>query len=282
MGKEVIDIIELLKDSTGVDISCFDDSFLLKSIEKRLIVKAIPSLDDYFHYLKIHQKEAVSFLDSLHISFSEFFRNPLTFAYLEQFILPQLLAGKRKKADKEIRIWSAACASGQESYSLAILFDELRENSSEKLDFRIFATDNNHLELSKAQEGTFSAYTLSKVTLKRLNTYFVQQEDHYTVSASLKNQVDFSYFDLLKDQRTCPAPSIYGNFDLVMCSNLLFYYKPACRRRILEKIGHTLAPGGYLVTGETEREILMKYNYQEVFENSAIFRKSDKEIIYGN
>jgi chemotaxis methyl-accepting protein methylase len=67
-----------------------------------------------------------------------------------------------------------------------------------------------------------------------------------------------------------------------MCSNLLFYYKPVCRRRIIEKIGHTLAPGGYLVTGETEREILMKYNYQEVFENSAIFRKSDKEIIYGN
>ena len=273
MGKEVIDIAELLKDSTGVDISCFDDSFLLKSIEKRLIVKAIPSLDDYFHYLKIHPKEAVSFLDSLNISFSEFFRNPLTFAYLEQLVLPILVAKKKKEKGNELRIWSAACASGQEAYSLAILLDEMRENLSEKLDFRIFATDNNNLELGKAWEGVYSSFVLNKVTLKRMNSYFVRDNENYLLAPSLKNYVDFSYFDLLSDQRTCPEPSIYGNFDLVMCSNLLFYYRPGCRKRILEKIGQTMAPGAYLVTGETERDILTKYNYQEVFENSAIFQK---------
>lgn len=273
MGKMVNDVIALLRETDGIDISCFEDSFVIKSIEKRLILHANLSLDDYFSYLKTNPNEAVLFIDSLHIAFSEFFRNPLTFAYLEQLVLPLLWARKKKENGKEIRIWSAACASGQESYSLAILFDEMKKNLSEKFDYRIFATDNNQLELEKAQEGIYNSYVLNKVTLKRIQTYFEQSDETYTISPVLKKYIDFSFFDLLSDPRTCPAPSIYGNFDLVMCCNLLFYYKPEFRKHILEKIDQTLAPGAYLVTGETERDILMKYNYQEVFEHSSIFQK---------
>ena len=267
------DIVELLKSSHGIDISVYDDSFIAKSIGNRRSVNGNMSLSDYYFLLKTNWNEGFLFLDSLHIAYSEFFRNPLTFALLEQVVLPLLWAKKKKEKGNELRIWSAACASGQESYSTAILLDEMKENSTEKINFRIFATDNNQVEIEKAQEGIFSSGSLKKVTLKRIQTYFVQHEETYAVTGLLKNYVDFSCFDLLLDQKACPTPSIYGNFDLVLCSNLLFYYKPEFRERILEKIDNTLAPGAYLVTGETEREILMKYNYHEVLENSAIFQK---------
>jgi chemotaxis methyl-accepting protein methylase len=90
--------------------------------------------------------------------------------------------------------------------------------------------------------------------------------------------VDFSFFDLLSDQGACPASSIYGNFDLVLCCNLLFYYKPEFRTRILEKLSNTLAPGGFLVTGETEREILLKNGYREYIEFSSIFLKPEQTL----
>jgi chemotaxis protein methyltransferase CheR len=273
MVKKIVDIVELASDYQGINISGYDDSFLEKSIRNRLAINNILSLSEYWAYLKENRGEAELLTNSLRNTYSEFFRNPITFAFLEQFVLPMVWSRKEKERGNEIRIWSAACASGQEAYSLAILFDEMKVNFSEKIDFRIFATDHNPDELAKAQEGNYAANTLNKVGFKRMQTYFHQTGDTYAVSPRLKMHLDFSWFDLISDLRSCPAPSIYGNFDLVMCSNLLFYYKPEIRQLIIEKIGKTLAPDGFLITGEAERDILLKHNYLEVFENSAIFKK---------
>lgn len=272
MEMQTKDFIELIEKSQGTDISVFDESYLVKSIECRRSLHENMSLKDYYSLLSTSGSEASILIDSLRIAYSEFFRNPLTFSCIEQLILPSLFAKKSKEKRKKIRIWSAACASGQESYSLAILVDEMKENLEEEIDIRIFATDINEAELAKAEQGIFSSYHLNKVTLKRLQTYFVKNDETYKIASSLKKYLDFSYFDLLSDQKTCPTPSIYGDFDIVMCCNLLFYYTPESRKRILEKIRNTLAPGGYLITGETERDILLKNNYKEVFEASAIFR----------
>jgi chemotaxis methyl-accepting protein methylase len=184
-----------------------------------------------------------------------------------------MLAAKVKRKEKSIRIWSAACASGPEPYSLAMLADEISGSHTGNIDFRIFATDNNLPELSKAGMGIFPAISMTKVTLKRAQSYFTRDGEQYTISPHLKGMVDFSYFDLLSDSRSCPEPSIYGNFDLVMCSNLLFYYQPELRLKILGKVEATMTPGAFLVTGETERDLLLKNGYQEVIEYSAIFRK---------
>ena len=83
--------------------------------------------------------------------------------------------------------------------------------------------------------------------------------------------IDFSVFDLFSEQLSSPPASIFGDFNLVICANLLFYYKHEFRKIILEKVGSCLAKGGYLVTGETERDILLRYNYHEIFPQSAIF-----------
>lgn len=228
---------------------------------------------EYLNALESSVEEATVFRRKLTNSYSEFFRNPITFAYLEQVVLPQLVEKKRIRKENEIRIWSAACASGQEAYSMAILCDELIETKKSDFNYLIFATDVDPDELLNAQKGVYNPATLGKVTLKRVQMYFSPDGDAYSIVPRLRNRIYFSAFDLLSDLGSCPPASIYGNFDLVFCSNLLFYYKPEFRIRILEKIGNSLSRGGYLITGETEREIIKGNNYREVFANSAIFQK---------
>ena len=263
------------------NISVYSDSFLQNSINYRKRSLEIENEEEYFNYLMVNEAEADLLIDKLTNSYSEFFRNPLTFAYLEKIILPQLIERKKARNEKEIRIWSCACASGQEVYSLAILADELMKSYCADITFRIFATDISAKELLNAKNGVYNQVTLENVTLKRIQTYFTKEGEAYIVDARLKEYIDFSEFDLLSNQECCPPASVYGNFDLVFCSNLLFYYKSEYQEFILNKAGNCLAQGGYLVTSETERDIVKEKYYREVFNNSAIFQKREIAISPG-
>jgi len=273
MKNEIKNIADLLLHTFGTDISIHEEEFLNKSIQKRLSATGNFSLDEYYQYLKDNSNEMETFFDSLHISFSEFFRNPLTFSVLEQLILPILVERIKSGKQKELRIWSAACAAGQEAFSFAILFDELLESTKANLSCHIFATDINAVELLHAAKGVYPATALNKVTLNRVQKYFTLNGDSYTIAPELRKYIDCSIFNLLTDKGDSPSASIYGNFDVVFCSNILFYYKPQFQERILEKISKNIVSGGYLITGETEREIVKKSNFREVFPNSAIFQK---------
>jgi chemotaxis protein methyltransferase CheR len=266
-------IAELITQSHGIDISKYDESFLDKSFQRRMDQTQSNDAGDYFNLLENSQNERNSFTDSLQVSYSEFFRNQLTFAVLEQIILPSIVLKKKKAIRKEIRIWSAACAGGQEVYSLAILLEELKIGEEEKIKMHIFATDQSEDRIKEAELGLYPANALNQMSLKRAQLWFTNKGGNWAVIPELKENIDFSVFDLLERQPASPPASIFGDFDLIVCANLLFYYKPEIRKRILDKISSSLAFGGYLVTGEAEREILMNNGYHEVFPQSAIFQK---------
>lgn len=254
----------------GVDVSRYEKSFLDKSVRQRLDDNHCDSLEEYCVRLEQNEQESVKLLDSLKISYSEFFRNPLTFAVLEQIILPALVLKKRKSKRKEIRVWSAACAAGQEAYSLCMLLEEL-ETGGNGISYRIFATDQCESQVNDARNGCYQAEALNHLTLKRAGEWFTKTGGTYTVKPVLKKNIYFSGFDLFSEELCCPPESLFGDFDLVFCANLLFYYKNEYRKLILEKAEKCLADGGYLITGETEREILIRNNFREVFPESAIF-----------
>lgn len=264
-------IYEIIYHLQAIDISKYDDSFLAKSFQKRMTDTQCLSIGDYCNYLKKDEKESKILVDSLNINYSVFFRNTLTFAVLERVIFPSILLKKKNNKQKEIRIWSAASAGGQEAYSVAILLEELKSISSDKFDYRIFATDIGKQQISEALTGYYSESSLSFTNLNRINKWFYKQNDSYRIKPELKLNIDFSTFDILDEQYTSPPASIFGHFDLVICANLLFYYKPDFRKIILKKVAGCIAEGGYLVTGETEREILLNFNYREIFPISAIF-----------
>lgn len=273
MSEDTHQCIHLMGERYGLDISIYETSFLEKAIQLRMDALSIQTIEAYLLVLGKLPVESSLMMNQLSNSYSEFFRNPLTFTYLEQMILPALIREKIKNKEKEIRVWSAACASGQEAYSVAILLDEAVKSAREFLVCHIFATDISQAELDNAQRGVYQTAAVNNVSLKRITSYFHQEGENYTVDPKLKEYIDFSIFDLLSEKGNCPQASVYGNFDLVFCTNLLFYYQPESRKRIVSKVENCLAPGGYLITGEAERALLIGNKFREVLPNSGIFQK---------
>jgi len=270
MKKNNKTITSLLLQRENFDGSKYDESFLEKTLEKRMTESHCASEKMYYDYLQQSHIEAQEYIRSLSVCYSEFFRNPLTFAVLERVVLPVIIYSKKKNNQHEIRIWTAACAAGQETYSIAMLLNEFTTDN--KIKFRIFATDQSEEQIEYAQKGVYKLSELSSLSVGRLANWFLKEGDNYCIKPELKEHIEFSTFDLFSKEFSSPPTSIFGDFDLIMCSNLLFYYKPEFQKVILKKVKNCLSNEGFLVTGETEREILMKHHFKEVYPSSAIFK----------
>jgi chemotaxis methyl-accepting protein methylase len=265
-------IAHLLLQTWGLDVFAYDETYLTKVLNKRIDETREDSFKSYCKLVEENRDEADILCNSLNNSYTELFRNSLTFSYLEHVVLPSLIEKKKNSGQKEIRIWSAACASGHEAYSIAMLCDELIHSFHCPLAIRIFATDNNTDELLKARQGSFNSNSISNISYKRCEQYLRREGDMYKLIPRIKEMVDISVFDLLSDENSCPPASIFGNFDIVFCSNILFYYKPEFRLKIIEKVKHCLADNAYFVTGEAEVNIVKKLKFKECFDGSAVFK----------
>jgi chemotaxis protein methyltransferase CheR len=275
MTKEIQKYIQLLKEQYALDISMYDHSFLEKTIQSRMSLSSCQNADSYLDYLARVSDESRQLVKQLRNSYSEFFRNPLTFSVLEQVVLPRIFDEKRKNPSGEIRIWSAGCASGQESYSLAILLDDFINSHFPGFSYRIFATDNSVLELESARKGVYTFNSVKNIRLGYAEKYFNRSEDNFHLNQIVKDQVDFTVYDLLDKESSSPPASIYGDFDLIMCSNVLFYYQPDYQQVILRKIYRSLKPGGFFITGEAEIQIVSSYKgFRPFLLPAAIFVKN--------
>ena len=245
------DVVLIMDTVHGFDLSIFDESFLQKTIDGRCAANNMPALPDYADFLSNSFMEAETLQNSLNISYSEFFRNTLIFANLEQWILPKMI--EQKSNSSELRIWSAGCSSGQEPYSVAMLLDKYCKTSEKALRYRIIATDISQTSLDTAKKGEYNEDAVQNVKVKQMKEYFTKIGDKYIISSALKEHVDFSNYDLLDKSSFYPQESIFGNFDIVFCSNLLFYYNPGQQQFILRKLTRSMAKDGYLITGEAEK-----------------------------
>ena len=263
--------IKHLFQTHGIDISKYEENFLIKSIQRRMSETGCKTLEDYNSFVLKDINEAGWFIDSLQVCYTEFFRNTLTFSVLEKIIIPSLVMRTLKSNRNEIRVWSAACASGQETYSIAMLLNEFSTVKGKKINFRIFATDQSELQILEAKLGRYTEKELNSVSLKRVNQWFTKSDATYDVKPQLKEYIEFSVFDLLNKEYSCPPTSIYGDFDLVICSNLLFYYQPEYRKKIIEKVRRCMSVNGYLITGEAERVMMNQSGLREMYPMSAIF-----------
>ena len=275
IGQSLDAVIQTLERVYGLDIAPYDESFLQKAINKRLAVTGLETGAAYVEYLAEHRAEADVLCCSLRVIYSEFFRNPLAFAVLEQVVLPGLVAEK-KQSGGGIRVWSAGCAAGQEVWSVAMLLDELTGEEDRTVPYRIFASDLSKADMKKAFNGVYAADELKNVRLRHLEACFTKQEEIYTVVPRIRSQVQFTSYDLLETNTTCPPVSIYGEFDLVLCSNVLLYYRHEMQKRILDKLRESLAPGGYLITGEAEKQIFADRagGFRAVAPPASVFQKN--------
>jgi len=251
-------IIQMFAEKYGNIISHYDRGFILKCVEKKAIQNCLDSPEAYLNLALNNSDEAQKFLDSLNVNYSEFFRSPITFLSLKHNIFPMILKLKEKSHDKNIRVWSAGCAAGQEVYSIAIILDEILTESFLDFKYHIFATDLNIALIETAKKGLYSFNDVKNVSLDQIFKYFTKYEDGYRVNSRLKENIVFSFYDLYNESTSCPPESIYGEFDLILCSNLIFYYGSSSQKIIIKKIKECLPPGGFLVTGEAEKATIEK------------------------
>jgi len=256
-----------------MDVSMFDESFVLKSMKKRVSASNCHSLESYLDMLKTSETEKNTLLKSMQVNYSEFFRNILTYAVLEKITLPEMIQYAIKNNRKQLRIWSVACANGQEAYSLAILLEELLENDTQKFQYQIFATDQSESAIEQSKLGLFARAEVQNVSQKRLDRWFSRQGEDFHIKDALRKNIHFSMFDILSSNVAFPPDSIYGAFDLIFCANILFYYKPEFQDLILDNASKALTDHGYMVTGEVERSILKRNAFKEAYPYAAIFNR---------
>ena len=272
MEQDFAQSIRGLEQVYSVNLSVFDDEFLRKSFIRSSTQTGIQQPSLYLEHLKTDAQAAESYFRSLYITYTQFFRDPLLFAYLEHRVIPNLI--HQMKEDGEIRVWSAGCATGQEAYSLAMLFDEQLKTTKKGIRLRIFATDVSEHALAIANKGVYAAFDMQNVRFKQVQAYFIESGGQYTVTSEIRSPISFSRYDLLEAGSENPPDSIFGNFDLVCCNNLLMYYKKEIRMSMLQKIERSLAPTGVLTVSEAERAFIKNStDFQPVSTPVAVFHK---------
>jgi chemotaxis methyl-accepting protein methylase len=272
MHRTDLAIREILHRCHGIDAKSFDAVFFHAALLRRMSAVDCATPEEYGRLLETSAEEARHLHERLTIHHSEFMRNPLTFAVLEKIVFPALVQKKRAEGKKELRVWSAACAAGQEAYSVAMLLEEHVAAAEHGLQYRIFATDQDETQIALAQKGRYAASAVQNLTVRQLARWFTRSGSMYTIDAVLQTRLEISVFNLLDDHLQVPPASIFGNFDVVLCANLLYYYADDAQEHILNKVARSLAPGGFLVTGEAERAMLFRHCYQEIAPLSAVFR----------
>lgn len=251
MKNILADLIQILQLHSDLDVSRYDDAFLMQCLNRRLEHTQMQDLPSYLSYLVQNESERNAFILTLNNSHTDFFRAGMVFAQLEHYILPgmvdHLLSGQ------ELRIWSAGCSTGQEPYSLAILLENLAASMRNPVRYRIFATDNSAASLETARQGVYSEEAVQNLRLKDLTSYFNRVNNTYSIVDRIRKHISFSYYDLFDPVSSIPPESIFGNFNLVVCCNVLFYYNEISQKVIINKLVNSIMDNGYFITGEAER-----------------------------
>ena len=207
----------------------------------------ILEINDYSEYASILRKERHEFdelVTSLSINVTSFFRDFMVYDKFKSYVIPKILSSLKQK--EKIRVWSAGCASGEEAYSLAILFEHA---VGKNFNVEIIASDVNKKAIEYAQNGTYPAKSIEKLPMEFIinNFHKINNQDNnveYQVASHIKNLVTFQVGDILSNRVT--------QVDAIFCRNVLIYYEKETQELIMEKFNHCLKDGGYMALGMDE------------------------------
>lgn len=257
MNKHIAPVLDYLRNERACDLSMYDSAYLRKTLEKRMAMLGMEDMLDYAGVLARHEEELPQLLRVLVNTWTEFFRDPLAFAHLEYIILPMMLDSARSRGAASLRAWSAGCSTGQEAWSLAMLLEDMIADRTPAISYQLFATDNAEHVLSQARTAEYDMSTANEMRLRYLEKYTERNGHMLRIHAPLRSRVTFECHDLLDPRSQCPPSCVYSDFDLVLCCNVLMYYRDDIRDFMLGKLSRCVSPDGYLVVGAVEREIVL-------------------------
>jgi chemotaxis protein methyltransferase CheR len=235
-------ILSYLLEAKGFDGRQYKPNYIKRRVAVRMRATASSSYRDYFQVLQEDAKEPSRLLDRLTIHVTEFFRDPTIYQALQDKILPELSS----LSGGNLKVWSAGCSTGEEPYSLAILFQEWASAHPGR-SFKILATDIDASTVKTAEKGEYPAESIHRLPKARAVRWFRSVGSHVLVSQELKHFIRFRAHDLMGDWTRELA-----GFHLIFCRNLLIYLTAPQQQKVYERFAEALVPEGYLFLGLTE------------------------------
>lgn len=235
-------VLALLKARLKYDFSAYKSGTIGRRIRRRMNLLRFANLSEYVDHLRSDPNELRQLADDMLINVTSFFRDSEVWSQVEEKIVAPLIEAA---GDEPIRIWVPACSSGEEAYTLAILFEEHCAAKSKACDWQIFATDLDEDAIAQGREGRYPSSIAADVTTERLRKFFRQEDKHYRVEKRLRERVVFAQQNILADPP-------FSRLDLVSCRNLLIYLDSAHQKQLIQTFHFALKEDGFLMLGTSE------------------------------
>ncbi|WP_078553274.1 CheR family methyltransferase [Bacillus alkalicellulosilyticus] len=248
--------VDSIRKKTGIDLSLYKEGQMKRRLISLREKRGHATFTSFYEAISNDSKLFDEFLDKMTINVSEFFRNPNRWEVLQAKILPRLL-----KANPKLKIWSAACSTGEEPYSLAITSKQLVDDSK----VSILATDIDKAILERAKNGFYTDRSLKEVPAPFLSTYFTSEGAGYRINDEIKKMITFKQQNLLADR-------FDTGYDLIVCRNVMIYFTEEAKDTLYHKFSDALKPGGVLFVGSTE-QIFNPGRYGFDAEDTFFYRK---------
>ena len=262
----------------GIDFRQYRPKCLRRRIVVGMHEANVESFCAYLDFLNKNPQQYDKLLDRITINVSEFFRNPKTFKAIREKVIPAIVERKENIAGYNIRIWSAGCATGEEPYSLAILFKEALQKLGQNSKINIIATDIDKNALRKAKIGCYGVKALKGLKASQIAAYFDKDNDNYCIKHQIKVMVKFMDYNMISDQ-------LPRAVDLILCRNVIIYFNKELQNKVYANFYNALASSGFLVAGKTEslmdikEELFAKVDIGERILQKRTKRKSSNENI---
>ena len=261
-GDLMAQVFTILRNVTNVNYTYYKQTTILRRIERRIVVTHNRNLQEYVNYLSYNPDEARLLAKELLIGVTSFFRDPDYFDVLKDRVIYDIV--KSAPPAEQIRVWVAGCSTGEEAYSVAILFAEVMEELGVKRDVKIFATDLDGDSISAAGRGVYGDNIIEDVTARRLSRYFSRKGNRYIVGHEIRKMIVFAQHNVFQDPP-------FGKLDLISCRNLLIYFQNILQRNLFAIFHMALKDRGYLFLGRSESVIDYDDVFRVVCANEKIF-----------
>jgi two-component system CheB/CheR fusion protein len=242
-AEELNKVYILLRSVTGADFTYYKDTTIQRRIARRMLLHRIETMENYLRYLQSHSEEVKALFQDILINVTSFFREPQSFDLLKEKVFPSFL--KDGKREEPIRIWTAGCSTGEETYSVAISLVEFLQEKAANTRVQIFGTDLSESSMEKARAGFYPESIIQDVGSVRLRRFFDKSGTGYRITKPIRDLCVFARHDLTRDPP-------FSRLDLILCRNVLIYLGNALQKKIIKVFHYALRNPGWLILGSSE------------------------------
>lgn len=236
-------ILQLLKSMSGLDLRQYKQETIQRRLARRMLLLRMDELAEYLHFLQLRPDELKALQEDVLINVTRFFRDSAIWDSLRTNVLPQLL--QERPPERQIRIWSAGCSTGEEAYSLAISILEYLSQNGIDSPVQVFGTDASERSIETARTAVYPETITSDISPERLRKYFVKVDRGYQVSKRVRDCCIFARQNLANDPP-------FSHIDILSCRNVMIYFNAHLQRQVMLTFHYALEPGGFILLGTSE------------------------------